>query len=112
MFNILYWIDNNYLYITNITIMKTSEIIKEVARDVVTLLLKKNADYGDTANHPPQIFSKLSPKEAILARLDDKLSRVKHKGLNDITEDLVTDIIGYLILYKVHLRKEEIKTKK
>ena len=41
--------------------MKTSEIIKEVARDVVTLLLKKNADYGDTANHPPQIFSKLSP---------------------------------------------------
>jgi len=90
--------------------MKTSEIIKEVARDVVTLLLKKNADYGDTANHPPQIFSKLSPKEAILARLDDKLSRVKHKGLNDVTEDTVTDIIGYLILYKVQLRKEENKT--
>ena len=43
--------------------MKTSEIIKEVARDVVTLLLKKNADYGDTANHPPQIFSKLSQRQ-------------------------------------------------
>ena len=55
--------------------MKTSDLIKEVAREIVTLLLKKNADYGDTANHPPQIFSKLTAKEGILARIDDKLSR-------------------------------------
>ena len=85
----------------------TEELIKEVAREVVQLLLEKNESYGDTANNPPQIFSKLSAKEGILARLDDKLSRIKHKGLNDLVEDTVSDIIGYLILYKVQVKKDE-----
>tara|TARA_Y100001937_G_C7122712_1_gene333423 strand:+ start:957 stop:1244 length:288 start_codon:yes stop_codon:yes gene_type:complete len=90
----------------------TEELIKQVARDVVLLLLEKNKSYGDTANNPPQIFSKLSAKEGILARLDDKLSRIKNKGLNDKTEDTISDIIGYLILYKVQVRKEELIKKK
>ena len=90
----------------------TEELIKQVARDVVLLLLEKNKAYGDTANNPPQIFSKLSAREGILARLDDKLSRVKNKGLNDNTEDTISDIIGYLILYKVQVLKEELIKKK
>ena len=87
---------------------KTEELIKEVVRDVVLLLLEKNKAYGDTANNPPRIFSKLSPKEAILSRLDDKLSRIKNVGLTDKTEDTISDIIGYLILYQVQVRKEEL----
>ena len=90
----------------------TEELIKQVARDVVLLLLEKHKDYGYTANNPPQIFSKLSAREGILARLDDKLSRVKNKGLNDNTEDTISDIIGYLILYKVQVLKEELIKKK
>ena len=90
----------------------TEELIKEVARDVVLLLLKKNKAYGDTANNPPQIFSKLSAKEGILARLDDKLSRVKTKGVTDDVEDTIKDIIGYLILYKVQVMKEDLIKKK
>ena len=90
----------------------TEVLIKQVARDVVLLLLEKNKAYGDTANNPPQIFSKLSAREGILARLDDKLSRVKNKGLNDNTEDTISDIIGYLILYKVQVLKEELIKKK
>jgi hypothetical protein len=86
---------------------KTEDYIKEVAEEIVSLLLRKNKAYGDTANKPPQIFSKLSPKEAILARLDDKLSRIKTVGLNDKTEDTMLDLIGYLILYRVQLRKEQ-----
>ena len=89
----------------------TEEIIKEVGKEVVMLLLEKNKAYGDTANNPPQIFSRLSAKEGLLARIDDKLSRIKHKGLNDLTEDTVLDLIGYLILYKVQLRKEKTKEK-
>ena len=90
---------------------KTEDLIKEVARDVVLLLLEKNKAYGDTANNPPHIFSKLSAKEGILARLDDKLSRVKHKGVQDEVEDTIKDIIGYLILYKVQILKEELINK-
>ena len=47
----------------------TEELIKEVGREVVMLLLEKNKAYGDTANQPPKIFSKLSAKEGILARI-------------------------------------------
>tara|TARA_R100001509_G_C4873413_1_gene217630 strand:+ start:1648 stop:1965 length:318 start_codon:yes stop_codon:yes gene_type:complete len=90
---------------------QTEELIKEVGREIVMLLIEKNKAYGDTANHPPQIFSKLSAREGILARIDDKLSRIKNKGLNDLTEDSVADLIGYLILYKVQIRKEENKIK-
>ena len=35
----------------------TQELIKEVGREVVMLLIEKNKAYGDTANNPPQIFS-------------------------------------------------------
>ena len=90
----------------------TEELIKEVGREVVMLLLEKNKAYGDTANQPPQIFSKLSPIEAILARIDDKLSRIKQVGVNDNTEDTVLGLIGYLMLYRVQLEKLKLKSKK
>ena len=87
----------------------TEELIKEVGREVVMLLLEKNKAYGDTANKPPKIFSTLSAKEGILARIDDKLSRIKQVGINDKTEDTLLDLIGYLILYRVQCKMEEIK---
>jgi len=92
--------------------MKTEDLIKEVGREVVMLLLEKNKAYGDTANDPPQIFSKLSAKEGILARIDDKLSRIKPVGFNDQTEDTMLDLIGYLILYRVQIKKDDYSIKK
>ena len=86
--------------------MKTEYLINKIAEEVKELLLQKNKDYGDTANNPISIFSKLDSTEAICARIDDKLSRIKNKGINDKTEDTVTDLIGYLILLKVSLRKK------
>ena len=87
--------------------MKTEYLIKQIGKEVIDLLLEKNKAYGDTANKPPQIFSKLSAKEGILARIDDKLSRIKTVGLNDKTEDTMLDLIGYLILYRVQIKKED-----
>ena len=92
--------------------IKTEDLIEEVGREIINLLLRKNKAYGDTANKPPNIFSKLSPKEGILARIDDKLSRIKTVGLNDETEDTVLDLIGYLILYRVQTKKDELKINK
>ena len=54
--------------------MKTEYLIKQIGKEVIDLLLEKNKAYGDTANDPPKIFSKLSAKEGILARIDDKLN--------------------------------------
>ena len=53
------------------------------------------------------IFSKLKAIEAINVRIDDKLSRIKNKGVNDKTEDTLVDLIGYLILLKIAYLKNE-----
>tara|TARA_Y100000004_G_scaffold30756_1_gene32066 strand:+ start:1229 stop:1681 length:453 start_codon:yes stop_codon:yes gene_type:complete len=82
-----------------------SVILDGVVKDVTDLLKSKNKAYGNTALNPPKIFSKLSSTEAICARLDDKLSRIQNKGINDATEDTIDDIIGYLLLLKMSMIK-------
>ena len=82
-----------------------SVILDGVVKDVTDLLKSKNKAYGNTALNPPKIFSKLSSTEAICARLDDKLSRIQNKGINDETEDTIDDVIGYLLLLKMSMIK-------
>jgi|TARA_R100001509_G_C4868793_1_gene215969 hypothetical protein len=79
--------------------------LDKVSQSIVKLLKEKNAAYGNTALNPANIFSKLDSTEAICARLDDKLSRIKNKGINDKTEDTLDDIIGYLLLLKMSMEK-------
>tara|TARA_R100000654_G_scaffold12146_1_gene26354 strand:+ start:1043 stop:1357 length:315 start_codon:yes stop_codon:yes gene_type:complete len=86
--------------------MKTEDLIKEVGNSVIDLLIEKNRAYGDSATNPSNIFSKGSAIDSLCARLDDKLMRIKNKGINDQTEDTISDIIGYLILLKVAIIKE------
>lgn len=86
--------------------MKTEDLIKEVGNSVIDLLIEKNRAYGDSATNPSNIFSKGSAIDSLCARLDDKLMRIKNKGINDQTEDTISDIIGYLILLKVAIAKE------
>lgn len=80
-------------------IVNECEIIKE-------LLLEKNRKYGDSALNPIRIFSKSSPVEQILVRLDDKISRLKNKQIDE-DEDVISDLIGYLILLKISLKQRE-----
>ena len=87
--------------------MKTEYLIEKIGKDVVDLLLEKNKAYGDTAANPTNVFSKLKSVEAIKVRIDDKLARIKNKGLNDKTEDTLLDLIGYLILLKIAYFKDE-----
>jgi len=70
---------------------------------ITDLLKEKNKAYGNTALNPTNIFSSLDASEAICARIDDKLARIKNKGINDETEDTVSDLIGYLLLLKMSL---------
>ena len=80
---------------------KTQNSIKWTCNEICDLLLSKNKAYGDSAIEPDNIFSKLDSAQAICARIDDKLSRIKNTGLDDATEDTLDDLIGYLILLKV-----------
>ena len=85
----------------------TEQLIEEMCDSMKELLLQKNRSYGDSATNPSNVFSKGSPVESICARIDDKLMRIQNKGINDETEDTVSDLIGYLILLKVALHKEK-----
>ena len=80
---------------------KTQNSIRWTCNEIRDLLVSKNKAYGDSAIEPDNIFSKLDNAQAICARIDDKLSRIKNRGLNDATEDTLDDLIGYLILLKI-----------
>tara|TARA_B110000902_G_scaffold22899_1_gene25476 strand:+ start:1241 stop:1573 length:333 start_codon:yes stop_codon:yes gene_type:complete len=79
----------------------TRELIIETSTEVMNLLLEKNAAYGDSALNPVGIFSRGNAVDSLCARIDDKLMRIKSKGITPDTEDTVQDLIGYLILLKI-----------
>ena len=83
-----------------------SERLDTASKSITDLLKEKNEAYGNTALNPTGIFSKLNASEAICARIDDKLARIKNRGINDKTEDTVDDLIGYLFLLKMSLENK------
>ena len=81
--------------------------IAAICDDVKELLLYKNKKYGNSALEPARIFSKASAVEQLLVRIDDKLNRI-HKGAGLIgeDEDVIMDLIGYLVLLKIGLKRQ------
>ena len=81
--------------------------IAAVCDDVKELLLYKNKKYGNSALKPSRIFSKSSAVEQLLVRIDDKLNRIqKGAGLIGEDEDVIMDLIGYLVLLKIGLKNQ------
>ena len=78
----------------------------EVMQEIKELLLEKNEKYGNSALEPLGVFSKLSPEEGLLIRIDDKLKRIKNGSLDKDDEDVINDLIGYLVLLKVYQNQE------
>lgn len=80
--------------------------IVKVCDELKKFLLEKNRKYGNSALEPmniffqPSVLSKKNPdKDAILllARIDDKLSRINNRS-DLIKKNDTVDLIGYLIL--------------
>ena len=78
--------------------------LDKASSNIIELLKSKNKAYGNTALNPVKIFSRLDATEALCARIDDKIMRIKNKGINDQTEDTVDDLIGYLLLLKMSMQ--------
>lgn len=71
--------------------------------EIRDMLLAKNEAYGDSAMSPVRIFSRAAPEDALLVRIDDKLSRVARGDAAG--EDVVLDMIGYLVLLRIARRR-------
>lgn len=84
----------------------TQNEITTVCNEIRDLLLEKNRKYGDSALNPKRIFSKADAVEQIKVRLDDKISRLMNQQSDD-DEDVVMDLMGYLVLLRVALKRRK-----
>ena len=90
------------------TLTETQAQISLICDDIKELLLYKNRKYGNSALEPIRVFSKADDVEQILVRIDDKLNRIQQgAGLIGDDEDVITDLIGYLVLLKLSLKKRD-----
>ena len=94
-------------------------LMKNFAQEVSTylleireLLVSKNLKYGNSALEPLGVFSQLSAKEGLLVRIDDKLKRIKNGSLEKDDEDVINDLIGYLVLLKIETTRAKLERKK
>ena len=82
--------------------MTFHEQVYQVLSEITEMLVAKNEKYGNSALEPLGVFSKLSAEDGLLVRIDDKLKRIKNGSLDKDDEDVVNDLIGYLVLLKIH----------
>lgn len=85
--------------------------VYQVLSEITEMLIAKNQKYGNSAIEPLGIFSDLSPEEGLKVRIDDKLKRIKNGSLDKDDEDVINDLIGYLVILKI-LHKDEKKKQK
>jgi len=84
----------------------TQEKIEKECNTIRDFLLAKNEAYGDSAIAPIRIFSKSDAQEQIKVRIDDKLNRLMQgKNTLETDEDVVKDLIGYLILLLIQMKE-------
>lgn len=81
--------------------MTFHEQVYKVLSEITEMLIDKNDKYGNSALEPLGVFSQLSPKEGLLVRIDDKLKRIKNGSIDKDDEDVINDLIGYLVLLKI-----------
>jgi hypothetical protein len=86
--------------------MNFHQEVYQVLSEITEMLIAKNQKYGNSAIEPLGIFSELSPEEGLKVRIDDKLKRIKNGSLQKDDEDVINDLIGYLVILKI-LQKDE-----
>jgi hypothetical protein len=82
--------------------------VSAALKEIESILIFKNEKYGNSALEPLGVFSQLSPREGLLIRIDDKLKRIKNGSLANDDEDVVNDLIGYLVLLKIHAKESQL----
>ena len=90
----------------NLTTPTQLKIIQMLDR-IESLLIEKNRKYGDSALTPTRVFSQASTIEQLKVRIDDKLSRIRSNQYDE-DEDVIIDLIGYLVLYMISLENNDL----
>lgn len=84
--------------------MKNLELIESVCDTLKTTLKAKNSNYGNSAFGNPIFTPDVSPREALLVRLSDKVARLQTllRGepdkVGESVKDTLLDMAGYCVL--------------
>ena len=87
---------------------KINNLIKAEYDTMRDFAIAKNISYNgsifnsDWVINVDDIDKRKQVEIGIIARANDKLSRINKVGLNGFNEDNLTDLIGYLMLLKIH----------
>jgi hypothetical protein len=82
---------------------KHQQVIAKKGIEIVSLLLKKNMDYGSSAWSRPLLAPNCDAGTAIRVRMSDKISRMvqllsSEAQVDESITDTELDLVGYLIL--------------
>lgn len=92
--------------------METKERIEKVCETLKTTLVAKNQNYGNSAFRNPLLAPNVSPQEALLTRLSDKIGRMERllRGepdrVQESLDDTILDIAGYCVLLLIERAQE------
>jgi len=89
------------------TLKRRQQDIAGVFNRVRDTVMEKNRQYGDSVLKPVRVFSHADPKEGLLVRIDDKLSRLV-RGNDSIESDIdiYEDLMGYLAMLILFVEDE------
>lgn len=94
-------------------IAPSGDKIVDACDRLALFLLRKNVSYGNSALEYRSVFGSLTAREALYARINDKLQRIENNQTldgagslpNESFLDAVDDLIGYLLLLKILLEE-------
>jgi hypothetical protein len=85
-----------YKDITFLDVDENQHALGAICDAMKAMLMSKNRNYGDVASNPINVYNRQDALQSILARLDDKLARIKHSDTLRIND--VADVAGYNML--------------
>ena len=83
----------------------SADRIRAKCTELAEFLVQKNKSYGDSALKPVGIFAQGRASDLIRVRIDDKLNRIRNAP-EAFGEDVVLDLLGYLVLYQLAVEDE------
>lgn len=93
---------------TTVDVKEVDESIKDahaVLDELKDLLAKKNKAYGNSALSDVNLFCNLSSIQLLQGQIEHKLRRLKALGVTGDTEDTLMDLLGYLTLFMVAVKR-------
>lgn len=84
--------------------------VNDVISEASELLIEKKRKYGNSALKSIRVFSKSETLNQLAVIIDEKLSRFQNRANNE-DEDVVLDLMGYLILLRIKQKELSINLK-